>query len=276
MIFRHLTMTILRQLTTRRHKDNPTHSSTIMRIAIIQSANDIENGRIERQRAEELISQHSKPGDLWILPEAYDTGWNIKADDVQLPEPANNEFFTRLSAKHHIAICGSYYEKLPEGGYSNTFRVVSADSGLNDACAKRHLFGNFEKSSVKPGNTMLTFTIGEFRLRAVICYDLRFPVWCRNIKDSPYDALLCVSQWPMSRAGDRNLMLAARSMENVAYAISANALGGSAVYQADGTRDFLMEAGQEIGFYNLDSNILANFRRHKKYLMDADYFELRM
>lgn len=240
-----------------------------MRIAIVQSATDIINGSIDLGRLEGLISRLSQPGDFWILPEALDTGWNITDPDSQISGGVA-DFMERMHAEHGISICGSYYEKMDGGRYSNTFMAVSG--GRKYICGKRHMFGDFEKTKVVPGRNLLEFTIDDFRFRAVVCYDLRFPVWCRNRRNEPYDALICVSQWPMQRAADRNLMLAARAMENVAYTINANALGGSQVYAPDGRQDFMMAVGQEVGFYNLDIGNLRTVRDKKKYLLDADDF----
>ncbi len=242
-----------------------------MRIALVQSATDILNGSMDLGGLEELVSRLSQPGDFWILPEAFNTGWNITDPDSQILGDVPG-FLERMHTRHGISICGSYYEKLDGGRYSNTFMAVSG--GRKYVCAKRHMFGDFEKAKVEPGHNLLEFTIDGLRFRAVVCYDLRFPVWCRNSAATPYDVLICVSQWPMQRAADRNLMLAARAMENVAYTVNANALGGSSVCLADGRQDFMMAVGQEVGFYNLDAGSLRSIRDRKKYLLDADAFQI--
>jgi len=236
----------------------------------------VEFGSIDRRRVEALVGQNCRPGDLWILPEAFDTGWNITPENqAAINGPACVDMMRRLSDDYGIAICGSYYEHLDNGQYANTFRVVSAAHGIDMCCGKRHLFGDFEKPCVRPGDSMLSFSLGDFRFRAVVCYDLRFPVWCRNIKDNPYDALICVSQWPMSRVADRRLLMQARAMENVAYAVNANALGQSMVCLPDGSIDLVAPVGYELSFYNLDISVIQNTRKRKRYLLDADDFDVR-
>ncbi len=248
-----------------------------MRIAIVQSAADPENGKIDRRRVEALVAEHSQPGDLWILPEAFDTGWSISPENIGGINGRECELLLdSLSRRFGIAICGSYYEALDGGAYSNTFRVVSYAEGFNLVGAKRHLFGDFEKHQVRPGHAVLTFSMGGIRIRAVVCYDLRFPVWCRHTAQEPYDALVCVSQWPMQRAADRRLLMQARAMENVAYTVNANALGDSMVCLPDGRPDFAMEVGRELGFYNLDISVVENMRKRKRYLADADDFCINM
>ena len=121
----------------------------------------------------------------------------------------------------------------------------------------------------------MDFEIDGIIFRASVCYDLRFPVWCRQRdKRSPYDALVCVSQWPKVREFDRDLLLAARALENVSFAINSNALGGSKIFFADGTKLAEMPEGQRIMFYDLDKQKLSDYRKHKKYLSDADDFQI--
>ncbi len=242
----------------------------------MQSSSDLVSGKVDIQLMADTIARQSMPGDFWILPEVFDTGWNVGAQSPEIDGARCRSFFQLMAKKYGISICGSFYERTADGRFSNTFAIVSADGEKIQTCAKRHMFGDFEKGFVKPGESMLSFTVDGVRFRAVVCYDLRFPVWCRNTKSDTYDALVCVSQWPLQRSADKHLLLAARAMENVAFAINANGLGDSAVYLPDGKKDFALEAGVHVGWYQLDINILHEMRRRRKYLLDADDFELKL
>jgi len=241
-----------------------------MRIALIQSK-DLENGKIPHQDITQLVETKSKPNDFWILPEAFDTGWKV-TENTEFSGSKNIDYFKQLSEKYNITIGGSYYVK-DNGKFYNRFSAVTPQGEIF-SCEKRHLFGDFEKGFVTPGNTILSFTVNDIKFRVIICYDLRFPVWCRNSDE--YDALICVSQWPLSREFDRNLLLSARAMENVAYVLNANALGGSAVYLPNGKLDLKVPTDSEIAFYNLDIKNIRDIRQQKKYLLDADNFSLEL
>ena len=54
-------------------------------------------------------------------------------------------------------------------------------------------------------------------------YDLRFPVWARNIEN--YDALIYVANWPKPRIQAWDALLKARAIENMAYCIGVNRIG---------------------------------------------------
>jgi predicted amidohydrolase len=107
----------------------------------------------------------------------------------------------------------------------------------------------------------------------MVCYDLRFPVWCRQTRDT-YDVLLCVAQWPVIRAFDKDLLLKARALENVSYSVCCNALGGSKIIFADGKELLNIPETEKTAFYELDKSKLTLYREHKKYLSDADKFEI--
>lgn len=232
------------------------------------------SGRVDLQELEKAIEANSRPGDLWILPEVFNTGWNVNTGSPDIDGGLCHGFMRRMSGRFGIAICGSYYEKLSDGRFSNTFRIVSEAGGIDAAGGKRHMFGDFESQHVAPGG-MLSFNIGGIRFRAVVCYDLRFPVWCRNTKTEPYDALICVSQWPLMRSADKHLLLSARAMENVAYAINANGIGDSAVYLPDGGKALGVDNGRQLAFYDLDIDLLKDIRKRRRYLLDADDFEIK-
>lgn len=57
----------------------------------------------------------------------------------------------------------------------------------------------------------------------LVCYDLRFPVWSRNLND--YDLALYVANWPAPRSLHWQALLTARAIENQAYVAGCNRVG---------------------------------------------------
>jgi len=73
---------------------------------------------------------------------------------------------------------------------------------------------------------MASRKIVEYRgwnILLTICYDLRFPVFCRNRNN--YDIMLCVANWPASRRLAWRTLLHARAIENQAYVVGVNRVG---------------------------------------------------
>ena len=70
-----------------------------------------------------------------------------------------------------------------------------------------------------------------------VCYDLRFPVWCRNrvrAGEYAYDAVIFAANWPDARAYALTTLLKARAIENQAYAVCANRSGSDDYGRYDG------------------------------------------
>ena len=61
-------------------------------------------------------------------------------------------------------------------------------------------------------------------IKLIVCYDLRFPVFCRNERNS-YDVLLVVANWPVARQQAWQQLLIARAIENECYVAGVNRCG---------------------------------------------------
>jgi len=62
-----------------------------------------------------------------------------------------------------------------------------------------------------------------FKICPLICYDLRFPAFSRN--KEAYDILLYVANWPKARVNAWDILLKARAVENMCYAVGVNRIG---------------------------------------------------
>lgn len=80
-----------------------------------------------------------------------------------------------------------------------------------------------EHHHYQPGNRRVIVEWREWRILPLVCYDLRFPVWSRNLND--YDLALYVANWPAPRSLHWQTLLAARAIENQAYVAGCNRVG---------------------------------------------------
>jgi len=121
-----------------------------------------------------------------------------------------------------------------------------------------------------------------FRIRPLVCYDLRFPVFARNTDN--YDLLLCVANWPAARIQAWNALLRARAIENMAYCIGVNRTGkdayrltypgSSAAYNALGDELVFMKEKDVIVSFTIDIDALHSTRKKLPFLEDRDDFTL--
>ncbi|MFQ9761187.1 MAG: nitrilase-related carbon-nitrogen hydrolase [Alistipes communis] len=116
----------------------------------------------------------------------------------------------------------------------------------------------------------------------LVCYDLRFPVWCRCRSD--YDAILCVASWPAPRREVWRTLLRARAIENQCYVVGVNRTGDdpwnhyagdSAVVDFKGTPLCEADASEGVFTARLDREALDRFRTKFPAWRDADDFLLR-
>jgi omega-amidase len=167
------------------------------------------------------INGISEKTDVIILPEMFTTGFTMNVE--KLAQSMSGTAVSWLVAKarqKQAHIMGSviieedkkYFNRLiwakPDG------KILTYD--------KKHLFRMAGEHKIySPGKSHLTIEVNGLKLRTFICYDLRFPIWVRNIANQ-YDAAIYIANWPAKRAHHWKLLLPARAVENQSYVIGVN------------------------------------------------------
>lgn len=238
----------------------------------------------ERNRADfsELIAGRDARTDLIVLPEMFTTGFTMHArENAERMDGRSVAWMAETAAQAGAAVCGSLV--IEDGGnYYNRFILMHPD-GRCEYYDKRHRFRLAgEHEHYASGSACATFTLNGWRLRPLVCYDLRFPVWSRNRND--YDLLVYVANWPEPRHLAWETLLRARAIENIAYVAGVNRvgtdgnevpyIGGSAVI--DYTGNYLATLGKEPGVASatLEMAGLEKFRDRFPFWRDADEFSL--
>ena len=255
-----------------------------LNITIVQSDLRWHDATANRDRFSRIIGSLDRPTDLIVLPEMFTTGFSM--DAPQLAESPTGEsvcWMRDMAATSGAAICGSLIT-VDRGEFYNRFFCVMPD-GRQVSYDKRHLFRLAdEHSHYSAGHEITTFELKGFRIRPLICYDLRFPVWSRNRGD--YDVLLYVANWPSRRHLAWATLLRARAIENLSYCIGVNRvgtdgndlpyLGGSAIidYLGQDLADLGDREGTATATLDLDE--LRRFRDRFAFHEDADDFTIQL
>ena len=139
-----------------------------------------------------------------------------------------------------------------------------------------------EHKHYSAGDQQVVFDLNGWRVRPLICYDLRFPVWSRDAGGT--DLLLYTANWPGARRQHWNRLLPARAIENLCYVAAVNRVGEDGKghgYTGDSqVLDFqgetLLAAGDGDGVFRarLSSEALAAYRERFPAHLDADAFTL--
>ncbi len=194
-----------------------------MNIALIQTSIVWENPNQNLKNLEQKINAISESVDLIVLPEMFTTGFTMNPKNVA--ETMNGETISWLKAiskKKNFAITGSIIIT-EKGNYYNRL-VFIFPSGEIQHYDKKHLFTLAGEDKVyTSGKDKLIFVYKGYKICPLICYDLRFPVFARNVED--YDILIYVANWPKPRINAWDILLKARAVENFCYTIGVNRVG---------------------------------------------------
>lgn len=264
-----------------------TNPSAELRIALVQCA-IASNAPEENLRsvAGYLEAQHTE-ADLFILPETISTGFSPEASAYADQADAPQSFLRcmgDLSMRYGVGVAGSLLVRDAEGVY-NRFFLFDGHQPEPQWQDKRHLFSlGGEANEVIPAQHRRILSFRGWRILPTICYDLRFPVWCRNVS-LEYDLLICVANWPSSRREVWKALLVARAMENLSYAIGVNRVGDDLLglhYSGDSRAisprgDVLQAAAEEmegITLCTLSRQPLESLRAKFPVWKDADRFHI--
>ena len=251
-------------------------------IALIQSQLHWEAPQQNRTMFEEKIDSISNDVDVIALPEMFTSGFTMNPGNLDALEGIKTvEWMQSQAKKKDAAIVGSMVFQ-EDDKFFNRLWFIQPDGGLS-TYDKKHTFTLAGEDKVyTAGNIRALIDFRGFKICPLICYDLRFPVWARNVEN--YDVLIYVANWPKPRIGAWDTLLKARSIENMAYTIGVNRIGQdnlgheysghSAVYDALGNPIAYSEK-EEIIYATLDKAHIESNREKLKFLEDRDDFTLK-
>ena len=258
-----------------------------MRVAAIQTDLHWENGPANFQDLQQHIARLENV-DLIILPEMFNSGFTMNPVSVAEQENGPSVHWMKKMAKEKNAdIIGSIAIKRKDRYFNSLFWVQP--NGHYYFYDKRHLFRMAdEHKHYTNGNDLLIVTKEKLRFCPLICYDLRFPIWSRNINPDlsfRYDVLIYVANWPEPRVNAWISLLQARAIENQSYVIGLNRIGKdgnnvnycgeSRVFNPKGERLDSFEKNKEsVQIVELDKLFVDEFRKKFPTNLDADSFQI--
>ena len=239
------------------------------------------------KKLEEILPQVHPDTDLLILPETFSTGFPVGKDkEAVRPMAERNtgetiDTLKRLASQYKIAIAGSFIADTGGSLYNRAFFIEpNGDETFED---KHHLFTMAGEQHVfSKGYYRMKVRFRGWNLAMIVCYDVRFPVWCRN-RNNEYDALIVVANWPEVRVDAWNKLLPARAIENEAYVCACDCKGeDDKGYKYDGStgvfdykgRDVSVRSENGLVYATLCRERLDSFRAKFPAWEDADPFKI--
>lgn len=202
-----------------------------MRIAAAQIDCTLGDVDANVRKMRDFASRAKEAGvDLVVFPEMADTGYAMPVIQEHATTwcegavPRLCEVAKALS----IAIISGVSERDGASIYNSQISI-DATGKIVAKYRKAHLFSPppiEEHKCFSPGNELVSFEAGKFRLGLTICYDLRFPDFYRALAcDEGANVFIISSAWPFPRVDHLRTLATARAIENQSYVILSNRVG---------------------------------------------------
>ena len=255
-----------------------------LKIALVQSELFWENPEENRIGFTNKIIGINEKIDIIVLPEMFSTGFTMNASAVaETMDGDTVMWMQKMAQQKQAALVGSVVIK-EQGNFFNRL-IFAHPNGNIETYDKRHTFTLAgEHKTYTAGTKKLIVDFKGWKICPLVCYDLRFPVWARNVED--YDVLIYVANWPKVRINAWDALLKARAIENMSYVIGVNRVGldgnnheysgHSASYDVLGNRtDSIPEGKETIEIVALNKEELETYRAKLNFLADRDLFSLK-
>jgi omega-amidase len=253
-----------------------------MKIALIQTSLAWENPIENRSHLAQKITGFMEDVDLIVLPEMFSTGFTMNPKAIaETMQGETVSWLQHMAKAKNCAIIGSLVIE-EKGNFYNRL-VFVFPTGEIQHYDKRHLFTLAGEDKVYTSGTQkLIVDYKGFKICPLVCYDLRFPVFARNVEN--YDVLIYVANWPKPRVNAWDILLKARAVENMCYTIGVNRIGTDAnkheysghSQAVDFLGNYLLEPQESEGVFivELNKDQVVETRKKLSFLNDRDNFTI--
>ncbi len=200
-----------------------------IKVTLIQSSLYWESPKANRDMFEKKIKGITEPTDIVVLPEVFTTGFTMEPAGVaEAYKGETFQWMKKLAEDKNFVLTGSI--PVLEDGHFYNRQIWMQPDGKYYKYDKKHLFTFAgETKNFMPGNEKVIVEYKGWKILLLICYDLRFPVWCKNNyspeKGFEYDCFINIANWPAPRSRPWSILLTARAIENQAYVVGVNRIG---------------------------------------------------
>lgn len=259
-----------------------------LKVTLIQSELHWQNVDKNLTMFTDKINAINEATDIIVLPEMFNTGFSMESE--KLAERMNGKtvsWMMQMAKKTNAVIVGSLIVTEHDEYYNRL--VWAQPNGDYYTYDKRHLFRMADEHEYfSAGKDLLIVHYKGWRICPLICYDLRFPVWSRNVTERgeiAYDCLIYIANWSSARKAPWSKLLEARAIENQCFVVGLNRVGkdgkkidysgNSVVINPKGDGVSTMPENKNITqTHTISLDELNTFREKFPVGMDADKFEI--
>ncbi len=252
-------------------------------VTLVQPDMVWEDKQANLDKYDHLLADEQGKADLVVLPEMFNTGFSMETEKLHetMEGPAMEWLYQKASQLDSVMMA-SLIIKENEHYYNRL--VWMLPDGHYHTYDKKHLFTMAkEDQHFAPGSTQLQVELNGWKIRPIVCFDLRFPVWLRNTEE--YDLMVVNANWPKRRGNHWTSLLHARAIENQAYSVGVNRVGkdGNDVYYSGdsmvvdplGEPLLHLKHNEQVSRITLHYDEIKRVRRYMPFLKERDAFEFK-
>ena len=251
-------------------------------IAIIQTSIYWENIQANLSKFQNIIDTIISDVDVIFLPEMFNSGFSMNVAKIaEKMDGKSISWLQQIALEKKISIVGSLSITENKKFYNRLVWVYP--NGEITFYDKRHTFTLAGESNIySKGSHRKIIDYKGWKFLPQICYDLRFPVWSRNV--SNYDVLFYLANWPTPRISHWKSLLVARAIENMSYCIGVNIIGSDPENKYSGGSCVIKPNGEQLKgsidkeiiiYHKLYKNLINDYRSSLNFLDDKDHFILK-
>lgn len=255
-----------------------------LKLTLIQTDLAWQDAGANRKLLQQQLATLTGATDLVVLPEMFTSAFTLDSGAIAEAWPGPTlDWMQEQALRLDAALTGSIAVEV-NGRRLNRLLFVTPGGDVH-YYDKKHLFRMLgEDKRYSAGNEKVIVEYRGWRILPLVCYDLRFPLWCRYTPQQPYDLLLFVANWPAARTGHWTALLKARAIENLAWVAGVNRVGTdgngldydghSMIVSPQGEE--VLQAGAAAGSYqaSITMEALHSWREKFPAWMDADPFTI--
>lgn len=244
-----------------------------IKIALIQMNVALGCKKANREKIASLLKELPDHCDFLVLPELWNTGYDM-AHMNEAAETTKEEsiaFLREIAIKHKVNVIGGSIAEKRDEGIFNMMPVIGRKGEILCKYRKVHLFplGIDEPAIFEAGDEWGLCETDCGIIGLMLCYDLRFPAFCRNLALRKAEIIFVPAQWPRARTDHFRSLIKARAIENQLTVVGLNRTGtddiaydgNSLIIAADGKT--LLDCGDEEGLFlcEIDTEMSKEIRR---------------
>lgn len=194
-----------------------------MKVALKQPQHNYANAEAWLRKAAEVGA------DVVVLPEMWSCGFlTVELEDrlADVEGQITRAFLSQLAKELHINIVGGSVATKKGTEYFNTSYIANREGDIIAEYDKAHLFSfGGEEKKYSTGDKLVTFQLDGVNCGIIICYDVRFPEWCRKQALAGSNILFVPAEWPLKRVEHWRILNQARAIENQMFMVAINGCG---------------------------------------------------